>query len=131
PINNTELLLEAALKHERGLTLVNQRLDKLETETTINRSQQRKIQGLVSSTVIKVLGGKKTLAYQDSSIKQSAFSNCYKQLKALFDVASYVDIPKVRYEEAVALIPRWKPNLELQARIDMANDNGDMFKEIG
>ena len=72
----------------------------------------------------------KTLAYQDSSIKQSAFSNCYKQLKALFDVASYVDIPKVRYEEAVALIPRWKPNLELQARIDMANDNGDMFKEI-
>lgn len=131
PINNTELLLEAALKHERGLTLVNQRLDKLETETTINRSQQRKIQGLVSSTVIKVLGGKKALAYQDSSIKQSAFSNCYKQLKALFDVASYVDIPKVRYEEAVALIPRWKPNLELQARIDMANGNGDMFKEIG
>ncbi|HAP4654863.1 TPA: phage regulatory protein, partial [Enterococcus faecalis] len=57
PMNNTELLLEAALKHERGLTLVNQRLDKLETETTINRSQQRKIQGLVSSTVIKVLGG--------------------------------------------------------------------------
>lgn len=70
------------------------------------------------------------MAYQDSSIKQSAFSNCYKQLKALFDVASYVDIPKVRYEEAVALIPRWKPNLELQARIDMANDNGDMFKEV-
>lgn len=75
PMNNTELLLEAALKHERGLTLVNQRLDKLETETTINRSQQRKIQGLVSSTVIKVLGGKKTSAYKDSSIKQSAFSN--------------------------------------------------------
>ncbi|MDU3970554.1 MAG: ORF6C domain-containing protein [Enterococcus faecalis] len=130
PINNTELLLEAALKHERGLTLVNQRLDKLETETTINRSQQRKIQGLVSSTVIKVLGGKKTSAYKDSSIKQSAFSNCYKQLKALFDVASYVDIPKVRYEEALTLIPKWKPDLELQARIDMANGNRDMFKEV-
>ncbi|WP_048953559.1 ORF6C domain-containing protein, partial [Enterococcus faecalis] len=118
------------LKHERGLTLVNQRLDKLETETTINRSQQRKIQGLVSSTVIKVLGGKKTSAYKDSSIKQSAFSNCYKQLKALFDVASYVDIPKVRYEEALTLIPKRKPDLELQARIDMANGNGDMFKEV-
>ena len=122
PMNNTELLLE--------LTLVNQRLDKLETETTINRSQQRKIQGLVSSTVIKVLGGKKTSAYKDSSIKQSAFSNCYKQLKALFDVASYIDIPKVRYEEALTLIPKWKPDLELQARIDMANGNGDMFKEV-
>ncbi|EGO8615296.1 phage regulatory protein, partial [Enterococcus faecalis] len=28
------------------------------------------------------------------------------------------------------LIPKWKPDLELQARIDMANGNGDMFKEV-
>ncbi|WP_241234571.1 ORF6C domain-containing protein [Enterococcus faecalis] len=26
-------------------------------------------------------------------------------MKALFDVASYVDIPKVRYDEALTLIP--------------------------
>ncbi|EOJ86091.1 hypothetical protein WOE_02393 [Enterococcus faecalis EnGen0358] len=51
-------------------------------------------------------------------------------MKALFDVASYVDIPKVRYEEALTLIPKWKPDLELQARIDMANGNRDMFKEV-
>ncbi|EOH8690016.1 phage regulatory protein, partial [Enterococcus faecalis] len=25
---------------------------------------------------------------------------------------------------------KWKPDLELQARIDMANGNGDMFKEV-
>ncbi|MGH2162235.1 phage regulatory protein, partial [Enterococcus faecalis] len=35
------------------------------------------------------------------------------------------------YEEALALIPRWKPNIELQARIDKANGNGDMLKKIG
>ncbi|MCU9778239.1 ORF6C domain-containing protein, partial [Enterococcus faecalis] len=59
-----------------------------------------------------------------------AFSNCHKKLKALFDVASYVDITKVRYDEALALIPKWTPDLELQARIEMANGNGDMFKEV-
>ncbi|MCU9806659.1 ORF6C domain-containing protein, partial [Enterococcus faecalis] len=82
PVKNTELLLEAAEKHERGLTLVIQSIDKQETETKMKRSQQRKIQRLVSSTVIKVLGGKKTTANKDSRIKHSAFSNCNKQLKA-------------------------------------------------
>ena len=71
------------------------------------------------------------MAYQDSSIKQSAFSNCYKTIESIIRCSILCRHSKVRYEEAVALIPRWKPNLELQARIDMANDNGDMFKEIG
>ena len=121
PINNTELLLETALKHERNLAAVNERLDKLETETIINSSQRRKIQGLVRSTVIKILGGKKSNAYKNKSINRAAFSNCYNQLKAVFDVASYMDIPKARFIEAIDLIPKWKPDLELQARINQAN----------
>ncbi|MGT4665921.1 ORF6C domain-containing protein [Enterococcus hirae] len=121
PISNTELLLETALKHERNLAAVNERLDKLETETIINSSQRRKIQGLVRSTVIKILGGKKSNAYKNKSINRAAFSNCYNQLKAVFDVASYMDIPKARFIEAIDLIPKWKPDLELQARINQAN----------
>lgn len=61
PMSNTELLLETALKHERAIGVVNERLDKLETETALNASQRRKIQGMVQSTVIKVLGGKKQM----------------------------------------------------------------------
>lgn len=120
-ISNTELLLETALKHERNLVAVNERLDKLETETIINSSQRRKIQRLVRSTVIKILGGKKSNAYKNKSINRAAFSNCYYQLKAVFDVASYMDIPKARFIEAIDLIPKWKPDLELQARINQAN----------
>ncbi|MCO5478572.1 hypothetical protein IGJ28_000743 [Enterococcus sp. AZ091] len=128
PINNTELLLETALKHERNLKVVNERLDKLETETTINSSQRRKIQGSVRSTVIKVLGGKNSIAYKDQSINKAAFSSCYNQLKAVFDVASYLDIPKARYTEAMDLIPRWKPTLELQAKINQANGVSDLWE---
>ncbi|MGF1919624.1 ORF6C domain-containing protein, partial [Enterococcus faecalis] len=102
----------------------------LKESTVINSSQRRKIQGLVLSTVIKVLGGKKSNAYKDKSINKATFANCYKQLKAVFDVASYLDIPKIRYEEALTLIPRWKPDLELQARIDEANGNSNIFNEV-
>ncbi|HHX0219672.1 TPA: ORF6C domain-containing protein [Enterococcus faecalis] len=130
PMSNTELLLETAIKHERELVEVNGRLDKLETETVINSSQRRKIQGLVQSTVIKTLGGKKANAYKNSSINKSAFSNCYSQLKRVFDVASYMDIPKVRYEEAMSLIPKWQPSLELQSKIDTVNGQRNLFEDM-
>ncbi|MFN6687534.1 ORF6C domain-containing protein [Enterococcus gallinarum] len=128
PTNNTELLLETALKHERNLKVVNERLDKLETETTISSSQRRKIQGSVRSVVIKVLGGKNSNAYKNQSINKAAFSSCYNQLKAVFDVASYLDIPKARFTEAMDLIPRWQPTLELQARINQANGVSDLWE---
>lgn len=130
PVSNTELLLETALKHERDLVEVNGRIDKLETETTINSSQRRKISGAVTSTVVKVLGGKKSNAYRDSSIRPTAFSQCYREVRELYDVASYMDIPKIKYEEALAIIPKWKPRFELRARIDHANGLGSIWEEL-
>lgn len=129
PIDNTELLLETALKHQRSLVVVNERLDQLETETTINSSQRRKISGAVTATVVKVLGGKKSNAYRDSSIRPTAFSQCYREVRELYDVASYMDIPKIKYEEALAIIPKWKPRFELRARIDHANGLGSIWEE--
>ncbi|MGM0124896.1 hypothetical protein IGI37_002290 [Enterococcus sp. AZ194] len=99
----------------------------LKTETTLNGSQRRRINNQVKSTVISTLGGMKSNAYKDKSIRNKCFSNCYKQLKDYFDVASYMDIPKIRFEEAMELIPRWSPTLELQAIIDFANGNSDIF----
>lgn len=130
PIDNTELLLETALKHQRSLLVVNERLNQLETETTINSSQRRKISGAVTATVVKVLGGKKSNAYRDSSIRPTAFSQCYREVRELYDVASYMDIPKIKYEEALAIIPKWKPRFELQARIDYANGLGSIWEEL-
>lgn len=58
----------------------------------------------------------------------TAFRNCYKEIQQLFDVASYLDIPKIRFDEAVELIPRWRPTMELMARIDSLNGYGDLFE---
>ncbi len=74
------------------------------------------------------MGGKNSIAYKDQSINKAAFSSCYNQLKAVFDVASYLDIPKARYTEAMDLIPRWKPTLELQAKINQANGVSDLWE---
>ncbi|GKS56448.1 ORF6C domain-containing protein [Enterococcus mundtii] len=129
PMDNTELLLQTALQHQRGFVVVNERLNRLEAETTINTSQRRKIKGAVTSTVIKVLGGKKSNAYRDASIRSTTFSQCYKELREIYDVASYMDIPKVKNDEAMSFIPKWQPRLELQIRIDFANGKSDLWAE--
>lgn len=125
--SSTKAMLQAALEHEERLDNLEDEVNQLKNETIINTSQRRKIQGKVSSAVIIALGGKKSHAYQDSSIRMTAFRNCYKELQQLFDVASYMDIPKIRYDEAMEIIPKWRPSMELMARIDRVNGNGYLF----
>lgn len=123
-----ELLLQASLEHEERLEVVEDKIELLETEMIINSSQRRKIRDAVNSTVSKVLGSKKSNAYNDKSLRSSAFRNCYKEIQQLFDVASYLDIPKARFDEAINIIPKWKPHLELQSKIDFANGTSDIWK---
>lgn len=120
--STTKAMLQAALEHEERLDALEDKITVLEEETIINSSQRRKIQGRVSSAVISALGGKKSLAYQDSGVRTSAFRNCYREIQQLFDVASYMDIPKIHFDEAMELIPKWSPSMELLSRIKQANE---------
>ena len=126
--NSTKAMLRAALEHEERIETLEGDISLLKEEMTISSSQRRKIQGIVSSVVTKSLGGKKSNAYRDASVRMTAFRNCYKEIQQLFDVASYLDIPKIRFGEAVELIPRWRPTMELMARIDSLNGYGDLFE---
>lgn len=124
------MTIEQMMIHQlQEMKTVKDDVELLKTETILNSSQRRQINGAVRSTVIKVLGGVNSNAYKDNTIRTKSFSNCYKQLKDYFDVSSYMDIPKIRFEEAMELIPKWKPTLELQAAIDAANGNSDLFEQ--
>lgn len=124
------LALAASEETNQRVDLLETDVKTLKTEITLTRSQQRRVNGKVKSTVIKVLDGKRSNAYKDSSIRTKCHKDCYKQLWECFDVSSYMDIPKIRFEEAMDLIPRWKPTLELQAHIDAVNGNGNIFDEF-
>ncbi|MHC5249813.1 ORF6C domain-containing protein [Enterococcus sp. LJL90] len=122
--------IEQMMIHQlQEMETVKQDVSQLKIEMEVSSSQRRRIQGAVNTTVLKVLGGKKSNAYKDTPIRRKSFSDCYKQLKQYYDVASYMDIPRVRFEEALVLIPKWQPPLELQARIDGANGSNGIFAE--
>lgn len=94
--------IEQMMIHQlQEMETVKSDVELLKTETILNASQRRKVNGKVRSIVINVLGGQKSNAYKDNSVRNKCFSNCYKQLKDYFDVSSYMDIPKVRFDEAM------------------------------
>ena len=126
--NSTKVLLQASLEHEERLESIEEDITILKTETIINSSQRKKLQGKIQSTVIRALSGMKSNAYRDNHIRSAAYSNIHRDIRQTFDVATYTDIPKTRLEEALQLIPRWRPSLELQARIDHANGESDLWE---
>ncbi len=129
--NYKPMTIEQMMIHQlQDMETVKNDVAALKTETILNASQRRRVNGMVRSTVIKALGGQRSNAYKDNSIRSKSFSNCNKQLRDYFDVSSYMDIPKIRFNEAMELIPKWQPTLELQAHIDAVNCRSDLFGDF-
>ena len=98
---------------------VESRITSLEGTMNIDHGQQRKLANAVSRTVITVLGGKESNAYK--AIGRKVFCECNGNLKDYFEVNSRDDVPRKRYEEALAWAEKWKPCMNTQMLIEQYN----------
>ena len=83
------------------------RITNLENNMTIDYGQQRVLEDTVNKTVIDVLGGKGSCAYEE--IGRKVFAECNRDLKHYFNVNARNNVPKKRYDEAVEYAKNWKP----------------------
>lgn len=83
------------------------RITNLENNMTIDYGQQRVLEDTVNKTVIDVLGGKESYAYQE--IGRKVFAECNRDLKHYFNVNARNNVPKKRFDEAVEYAKNWKP----------------------
>lgn len=102
-----------------------ERLDKLEATKTLDHSQQLAIEEAKSQRVVKLLGGKTSPAYCEMS--RRVFMACGHDLKLLFDVSSYRDIPIVRFDDAKAYISAWMPKPDMLNEIQQTNGQTSLF----
>lgn len=84
-----------------------ERLVNLENNMTIDYGQQRVLEDTVNATVIEILGGKESNAYKE--ISKKVFAECNRDLKKYFNVNARNNVPKKRFEEAVAYAQNWRP----------------------
>lgn len=82
------------------------RITNLENNMTIDYGQQRVLEDTVNKTVIDVLGGKESYAYEE--IGRKVFAECNRDLKHYFNVNARNNVPKKRFDEAVEYAKNWK-----------------------
>ena len=94
---------------------IDERVEHLENNMTIDTSQQYHLEKMVKNKVVKMLGGKNSSAYLKCSKK--VFSQLWRDYKDYFKIPSYRDTLKAKYKEAENYILNWQPEYNLMIEI--------------
>ena len=105
------------------------RIQDLENTMNLDHGQQRQLEKAVNKTVINILGGKESNAYKE--ISRKVFCECNGNLKDYFHVNARGDVPRKRYEEALAYAQKWRPCINTQMLIEQYNAQQSLTFEGG
>lgn len=102
------------VEHDRRITA-------LEEHMVIDYNQQRILANHVNAVVVEALGGAKSNAYSDKSVRAKAYSECNHDIQNWFNVNSRNNITKMRFDESVDYVKSWHPSTNLSLLIQQAN----------
>ncbi len=100
---NSFLGVENQIKEVKG------EIAELKNSTTIDYAQQQKIQKQIAIRVAEL----RNTHSLESSYQRKIFQGLHRVLKEVFQVGSYKDIAKVRFNEAIHIIQNSKLNLSI------------------
>lgn len=111
--------LETQKELKKQISTVSSDVEGLKQEIDLSRLQKSKLSKLVRKNAMEAVGGKHSQAYD--KFYKKAISEHWREIKNYFDVASYEEIPKLRFDEAMDLAAMWQPSMELAFEIKRAN----------
>ncbi|WP_411735031.1 ORF6C domain-containing protein [Paenibacillus sp. M2] len=113
--------LKAIFAVDKKMQQLDSRLEHLENHTTIDYAQQRLLRKAGNSKVVGVLGGKKSAAYSDNSIRSSVYSALWNDYQEYFNITSYCNTYTKDLERGLQYVPHWTPPTNLLRRIEEVN----------
>ena len=123
-----EDIMIATLKTQKEikqqLNTVTSDVESLKHEVDLSRYQKAKLSGLVRKNVMDAVGGKRSHAYRE--LYRTAIAENWREIKNHFNVASYEEIPKLKYEEAMEIAAMWHPSASLAFDIKQLNTQIEM-----
>lgn len=120
------LLAQGNVELEKKIDVVNDRVTSLEQDMPLYGCEIDEVKSHVNRKGVKVLGGKNSSAYHDSSIRGSVYSDMYRQLKREFGVvSSYKSIKRKYIAEIHEFIDCYELPLALLEQITEVNKGGN------
>ncbi|WIF95052.1 ORF6C domain-containing protein [Caminicella sporogenes] len=122
PMEQLKLQYQVLDEHEK-------RLNDLENNMPLFNIECKELQALVRKKGIEVLGGYRSPAYCNNSIRGKVYSDIQRQLKREFGVSRYEAIKRSQFELAKQVILDYKAPLVLVEEIEACN-NQIQFQEV-
>lgn len=101
----------------QGNTELDERVTAIEESYPIMHGQAKHIQQLVARKVAEIVRNKFNGYYKETSKK--LFAEIYRSIKKIFQVPTYHNIPRGRYEEAVKFIEQWQPSYDTVYQLEL------------
>lgn len=116
--------LETQKEIKKRLKTVTDDVEGLKSEIDLSRVQKSKLSKLVRKQAMQAVGGKNSNAYK--KLYKTAIAEHWREIKNYFEVASYEEIPKLRFIEAMTIAESWSPSVGLAYEIKRLNGQIEM-----
>lgn len=124
PMELMELQFKALKEQEEKIVQVENKIDKLEEDMPLFQIDCKEIQALVRKKGIEVLGGYRSIAYNNNSLRGKVYSDIQHQIRREFGVVRYEAIKRSQLEMAKEIIINYKVPLVLENEIKLLNVEG-------
>ena len=122
PMELMELQFKALKEQEEKILQVENKVDKLEEDMPLFQIDCKEIQALVRKKGIEALGGYRTIAYNNNSLRGKVYSDIQHQIRREFGVSRYEAIKRSQLEMAKEIISNYKVPLVLENEIKLLNE---------
>ena len=124
PMELMELQFKALKEQEEKIIQVENKVDKLEEDMPLFQIDCKEIQALVRKKGIEALGGYRSIAYNNNSLRGKVYSDIQHQIRREFGVVRYEAIKRSQLEMAKEIIINYKVPLVLENEIKLLNTEG-------
>lgn len=122
PMELMELQFKVLKEQQEKIIQVENKVDKLEEDMPLFQIDCKEIQALVRKKGIEALGGYRSIAYNDNSLRGKVYSDIQQQIIREFGVVRYEAIKRSQLEMAKEIIINYKAPLVLENEIKLLNE---------
>lgn len=121
PIEQLRLQYQVIEEHDKELIGIKKKVDSLENNMPLFNVECKELQGVVRKVATKVLGGYKSPAYNDNSLRGRVYADIQYQLRREFGVERYEAIKRCQLETAKKIIEEYIVPFVLEVEIIATN----------
>jgi Rha family phage regulatory protein len=122
PMEQLRLQYAALEEHDKKIQGVAKKVDDLELNMPLFNVECKELQSLVKKVGTKILGGYRTPAYNDNSLRGRVYSDIQHQLRREFGVERYEAIKRVQLSTAREIVEDYTAPMVLREEIELANN---------